>query len=533
MDIIRLIFSARRSAFLQMFALTLVSGALGIGTLSYINGHLLQNRQSDSGFLSFLLLVAAYFAAASYAQYRLAHLGQQFVCDMQTRLVKRILDSPPAQIQAIGKPKILASLASDIRSISIAFTRLPELVQGALFAAACSLYLLWLSPRLAAVAAVLLAILAAGTRFFAMRHFHSFRDMRRSEDEIQRHYETTLDGHKELTLNRTRAERFYQQEFIPQAESRRDTHIRADAYHAVLLNWSNAVMLAAVGIIFYLSERLGWADTSAAAAVSMTLLFMRGPFMSAVGAFPALLQSKVGLQALAELGLAEYRQDFDTAFRLPENWREIRLENVAYAYPAQGGDSFILQPSSLTLKRGETVFLVGGNGSGKSTLFMLLTGLYVPASGRIFVDDIEITAENRPAYRRLFAGVFTDFHLFEQLIDGMGEDAAEAQIDEWLCHLQLKGKAEIKRARILNRRLSQGQRKRLALLVAVLENRSIMVLDEWAADQDPEFRRTFYQDLLPLLKQAGYTVFAISHDDRYFNHADRVLLMRAGTLAEA
>ena len=164
---------------------------------------------------------------------------------------------------------------------------------------------------------------------------------------------------------------------------------------------------------------------------------------------------------------------------------------------------------------------------------MLLTGLYVPASGRIFVDDIEITAENRPAYRRLFAGVFTDFHLFEQLIDGMGEDAAEAQIEEWLRHLQLKGKAEIKRARILNRRLSQGQRKRLALLAAVLENRSIMVLDEWAADQDPEFRRTFYQDLLPLLKQAGYTVFAISHDDRYFNHADWVLLMRAGTLAEA
>ena len=196
-------------------------------------------------------------------------------------------------------------------------------------------------------------------------------------------YNWRKGGGSQRMIEISKRERFYQQEFIPQAESRRDTHIRADAYHAVLLNWSNAVMLAAVGIIFYLSERLGWADTSAAAAVSMTLLFMRGPFMSAVGAFPALLQSKVGLQALAELGLTEYRQDFDTAFRLPENWREIRLENVAYAYPAQGGDSFILQPSSLTLKRGETVFLVGGNGSGKSTLFMLLTGLYVPASGRI------------------------------------------------------------------------------------------------------------------------------------------------------
>ena len=199
------------------------------------------------------------------------------------------------------------------------------------------------------------------------------------------------------------------------------------------------------------------------------------------------------------------------------------------------GESQVTALNNASIRVGVSKFLaiMGPSGSGKSTLFMLLTGLYVPASGRIFVDDIEITAENRPAYRRLFAGVFTDFHLFEQLIDNMGEDAAEAQIDEWLRHLQLKGKAEIKRARILNRRLSQGQRKRLALLAAVLENRSIMVLDEWAADQDPEFRRTFYQDLLPLLKQAGYTVFAISHDDRYFNHADRVLLMRAGTLAEA
>ena len=163
---------------------------------------------------------------------------------------------------------------------------------------------------------------------------------------------------------------------------------------------------------------------------------------------------------------------------------------------------------------------------------MLLAGLYTPASGKIFVDDIEITAENRPAYRQLFASVFTDFHIFEQLVDGIGEDAAQAQIAYWLDHLQLDEKVKIEQNRILNSKLSQGQKKRLGLLAAALENRSIIILDEWAADQDPQFRRIFYEQLLPLLKQSGSTIFAISHDDKYFHHAERVISMKQGVLSE-
>jgi len=219
-------------------------------------------------------------------------------------------------------------------------------------------------------------------------------------------------------------------------------------------------------------------------------------------------------------------------FRLPENWREIRLQDVTYVYPQQGGQTFALQPINLTIKRGETLFLIGGNGSGKSTLSMLLAGLYAPASGKIFVDDTEITAENRPAYQQLFASVFTDFHIFEQLINGIGEDAAEAQIAQWLAHLQLDEKVKIEQNRILNSKLSQGQKKRLGLLTAALENRSIIILDEWAADQDPQFRRIFYEQLLPLLKQSGSTIFAISHDDKYFHHAERIISMKQGVLSE-
>ena len=200
MDLLKLIYTQHRRPFLQMLALTTLSGALGIGILSYINRYLLQGN--GGGFLPFLLLLALYFIAASYAQLQLAKIGQNFVCQMQTQLVKRIMDSHEEQIQLIGKPKILASLGSDIHSLSVAFTRLPELVQGTLFVLACFAYLLALSAKLFLITLLMMLAMIVGTHIVVQRHYHSFRQMRRIDNEIQRQYETSLNGHKELTLNR-------------------------------------------------------------------------------------------------------------------------------------------------------------------------------------------------------------------------------------------------------------------------------------------------------------------------------------------
>lgn len=533
MNIIKLVYQQHRQPFIQMLVLTLCSGALGIGTLSYINQYLLQNNEFNQGSIfQFIGLVFAYFLIASFAQMQLAKIGQNFIYQTQMQLVKRIMDSPEAQIQLTGKPKILASLDSDIRSLSFAFTRLPELVQGLLFVTACSLYLFWLSPSLFAVTASLMTLMVLGTHLVVKQHYNSFRAMRRAEDEIQQHYQTVLDGHKELTLNRYRANRLYQEEFEPQAHYRRRSHIHADTYHAIAVQWGNSIMLVCVGIVFYLATHQHWANLHDATTISMTILFMRGPLTAAISAIPAIMQSKVGLQALSELGLVDYQPTFHSEHKLPENWQTIRLENVTYHYPNQEGQHFSLQPINLTIQRGETLFLIGGNGSGKSTLSMILSGLYTPTTGKIWVDDIEITEQNRSAYQQLFASVFTDFHLFEQLMDGIGNPIAEQDIQYWLQKLQLHHKVQIKQQRILNSKLSQGQRKRLALLIAALEKRSILILDEWAADQDPQFRRLFYEQLLPLLAQQGYTILAISHDDKYFHHAQRMIAMNNGILTE-
>ncbi len=531
MNIIVLICRQHPAAFALMLLLTLLSGGLGIGILAYINHYLLGGHGREAWALGlFLLLVLLYLASATWAQIVLARIGHGFVYTMQADLVKRILDTPQARLQLIGKPRLLASLGNDIRTLSIAFARLPELVQGLLFVIACSLYLLWLSTQLFALIAGLLAAMMALSHWAVQRHYHYFAAKRRGEDILYRHYQTTLDGHKELALNRYRAERLFRHDFLPAAAQKRDDHVRADAYHVFALNWGNSVMLAIVGLVFYLALYHQWASAAEAAVISMTVLFMRAPLLSVIGSLPTLMQSRVALEVLDGFALPPTNSDFHAGEMLPPNWQTIRLQDVGYHYPEQGGRTFRLHPVNLTLHRGECVFLVGGNGSGKSTLSMLLCGLYPPSSGQIWLDNIPITEPRLDRYRQLFASVFTEFYLFDRLLDGHGDDAEAEQIDTWLARLQLSDKVRIQAGQILNPQLSQGQRKRLGLMLAALENRSLLILDEWAADQDPHFRRLFYEQLLPLLRAEGATIFAISHDDQYFHHADRILEMRDGHL---
>jgi putative ATP-binding cassette transporter len=187
-------------------------------------------------------------------------------------------------------------------------------------------------------------------------------------------------------------------------------------------------------------------------------------------------------------------------------------------------------PLDLTLRRGELVFLIGGNGSGKSTLAKLLTGLYRPQQGDLLLDGEPMS--DAPAYRQRFSAVFTDFHQFTELVGPEGEQAGPALVEAWLEDLAMRDKLAFEGQCVTNPELSQGQRKRLALLMAVAEERDLLLLDEWAADQDPQFRRVFYRDLLPRLQAMGKTVFAISHDDHYFDRADRLLEMHDGRLSE-
>lgn len=534
MDLLRVIFRHYRWHFLAVMLLSLASAGLGIGAIAFINRRLIEAVGDPSNVLpAFLGVIVALLVVTLASQLALTTLGHHFVYGLRGRLVKQILDTDVERLERLGSAELLASLSSDVRNVTIAFVRLPELVQGVVLTIGSAVYLGWLSPSLLLVTALWLVVTIAGGSWLVARVYRHLAKVRESEDRLYQDYEAVIQGCKELALNRSRARRLFEGPYTDDACAYRDHIIRADTYHLSAVNWSNIMMLGAIGVVFYLANGLGWASTAVAATYSLTLLFLRTPLIQAVGALPTLLSAQVAFDKIAALELAEPQADFAVAEPATADWQTLTLRGVSFTYT--GSDAlpgFRVGPLDLTLRRGELVFLIGGNGSGKSTLAKLLTGLYQPQEGELLLDHKPLNDALIPAYRQRFSAVFTDFHQFTDLVGPKGGQADPALVEVWLDYLAMRDKLMFEGQRVTNPELSQGQRKRLALLMAIAEERDLLLLDEWAADQDPQFRRVFYRDLLPQLKAMGKTVFAISHDDHYFDHADRLLEMHGGRLSE-
>jgi putative ATP-binding cassette transporter len=259
---------------------------------------------------------------------------------------------------------------------------------------------------------------------------------------------------------------------------------------------------------------------------------MAQPISTIMGALPSLRQSMIALKRIEQLDdtlLAERAPCGETNFtgNAPLT---LELRGVCHQYPGATEDrAFVLGPIDFTIHAGELLFIVGGNGSGKTTLAMLLLGLYPPESGAIYLNGHKVTEANVADYRQHFSAVFADFHLFEQLLE-MESDALMEKTNHYLASLEMANKVQVVDGKFSTLNLSTGQRKRLALISSYLEDRPIYLFDEWAADQDPAFKRVFYTELLPELKARGKTVIVITHDDAYFSCADRVIKLQDGAL---
>ncbi|MDH2912484.1 multidrug ABC transporter permease/ATP-binding protein [Kosakonia sp. HypNH10] len=529
MELLLLVWRQYRWPFVAVLALSLASAAMGIGLIAFINQRLIESVDLSIAVLpEFLGLLLLLMAVTLGSQLALTTLGHHFVYRLRSEFIKRLLDTPIERIEQLGSASLLAGLTSDVRNITIAFVRLPELVQGIILTVGSCLYLAMLSGKMLLITVIWMALTIWGGFMLVSRVYKHMATLRETEDKLYTDFQTVLEGRKELTLNRERAEHVFEKMYLPDAREYRHHIIRADTFHLSAVNWSNIMMLGAIGLVFWMANGLGWANTNVAATYSLTLLFLRTPLLSAVGALPTLLTAQVAFRKLKQFALAPYRPEFPRPQAFP-GWQTLELRDVTFKY--QDND-FAIGPINMTLKRGELVFLIGGNGSGKSTLAMLLTGLYQPLSGEILLDGKPMAQDKPEDYRKLFSAVFTDVWLFDELLGPEGQQADPALVAKWLEQLKMSHKLELENGKILNLKLSKGQKKRVALLLALAEERDILLLDEWAADQDPHFRRDFYQVLLPLMQQMGKTIFAISHDDHYFIHADRLLEMRSGHLSE-
>ncbi|WP_455287936.1 cyclic peptide export ABC transporter [Cupriavidus necator] len=534
------LFLSLRRRFGGLLLLALAAGTFsalaGIALIAEINRMIAAPAALEAGRIGVLLgLLAVLFGCGFGSQALLTALGHRVVYDMRLRMLKRVLDTDVERLEAIGGPTVYATLTKDIASIGMAFNRVPFVFYNGVLVLGGLLYLGWLSWQLFVLGA---AVLGAGVLLaqrWVLRMRNLMKAVRDTDDRLYAGYQGAIDGRYELALNAWRKQSFYQRDFEPAAEFARAHEVRADRFWVLSLSFTATLILGLACAIFIAGDALGIPRERITAFV-LVLMFLRMPLNDLVGTLPILMTGNVALRKIETLRLAPYTEDFalhsaNTAATPPAPGTPlITLQDVRYDYPGQGDErGFRLGPVSLTLSAGETVFIVGGNGSGKSTLMKLLAGLYQPSAGSMALGDRPVGTAELPWYRSHFATVFSNAHLFARLVGPDGRfDAAVA--NAFLKRLHMDHKVAIRDDLLSTTQLSQGQRKRLALLAAYVEARPVLLLDEWAADQDPVFRAYFYESLLPELKRSGKTIVAVSHDDRYFHVADRVIRADSGVI---
>jgi putative ATP-binding cassette transporter len=364
---------------------------------------------------------------------------------------------------------------------------------------------------------------------------------RRAEMEFSTDLRDLQDGFQHLKLHLGKTVDLFQRWLLPGLESASLARGATERRHALGISFFAVFNLLTLGLVLFIFPKVLSIDSDAVTTLLVLVMFCLSPMMSLVGFVPMLGKVEMGLGDLDELervldaeAEACERDRVATLWRGPApaspRFEGLSLRDVRFEHrDAAGATLFSISVEEFSLRRGEIVFLCGGNGAGKTTFMRVLSGLYAPQSGAVEINGQPLESFGMEAYRNIFSIVPADFHLFQRALDLR---CGAQRVRELLGAMRLADKVSVQEdGSFTPHNLSAGQRKRLALVCALLEDREVLLLDEVAADFDPDFRRHFYEDLLPRLRAEGRTILAISHDDRYFRCADRVLHMEDGGFA--
>ena len=517
-----------------------ISGIGSAGAIALINHSIGQisatQPQAPPQLLwGFLGLVTVALTTTLISQFLLAQLAQDAIYKLRLRISGWILASPLRHLEELGSSRLLATLTEDIQAISSGVFSIPTLCVNAAIVIASLAYLGWLSMWVLLGTLVFMGLSISLVQVLIDRAVRSFTAAREENDALMQHFQAITNGIKELKLHFQRREDFVQEDLQTTAATLREYRIGSQRAIALSGGVGELSFFVLLGLLVYGLPQIQTVSAELLSGYVLTISYLMRPIGNTLAILPSLTQAGVALRKIDTLGLslASRAETLARIGTIDRQFKQIDIRQATHSYQLAGQENtFTLGPIDLTLYPGELVFIVGGNGSGKSTLAKLITGLYVPDAGEILLDGILVDDRNRELYRQLFSTVFADFYLFERLL-GLGLQDLDAQAKTYLEQLQLTHKVTIENGKLSTTALSQGQRKRLALLTAYLEDRPIYLFDEWAADQDPFFREIFYQQLLPELKQRGKAVLVISHDDRYFHLADRLLKLDYGQIVDS
>jgi putative pyoverdin transport system ATP-binding/permease protein len=523
----------------KLLILTATSGIANAMNLAVINAAvdaLKTGGPSWRIFVGFGLSIALFVYSLRYILYESTRITEAAICSVRLRLADKIRRSDLLALESIGAADIHSRISRDTAAIAQAARPLFAAAQGAIMVVCIMAYIALVSP--VAMLLCLILIAAGAAKFFRDRatYDQGLQEASNQEDELFESLDGLLKGFKELRINKLKSDDVFE-EFQSTVTRVREVRSRVNFLFSNNIIFIEMFFVLLLGAVAFILPVIATSFSGTAAKIVAAILFFFGPLTNVVVMIPLLSHVNVTVENLRRLeatlddALAK-STGYEASPQVDmSSFHAIRFEGVSFTYrDPEGNATFQAGPIEGEVRRGEILFLVGGNGSGKTTFLKLFTALYWPAEGTIRVDDVAIGPANIQSYRNLFSAIFSDFHLFDKL-HGLS-DAAPERINALLRLMEISDKTAFCNGRFTNTHLSTGQRKRLALIVSYLEDKPVYVFDEVAADQDPHFRRYFYETLLPELKNTGKTVVVVSHDDRYFHVGDRVLEMDYGKLSD-
>jgi putative ATP-binding cassette transporter len=476
----------------------------------------------------FLLTCLFILAARSISQVVLSRVSMEVTSELRIRMYERIAGAPLPALESIGSAKLLAALTTDVPRVVMGARLLPDLLTNSITLVGMLSYLWYLNSDVFAF--VMGAIIFGGItyqlpmllgrRYLAKSRMHI--------DELQESIRGLIYGAKELKLDSRKRAAYFREILLASETSVVEADKTGHTIIRAAMNYGDLLSFFVIGAVCFVFVNYHSISNEQLVGVIMALLYVTGPMSILLNFVPQLAVARVSLNKVNEL-FRLIPDEIATVDPGPAPaWSSLRFEQVGYEYPSSHGEpGFTVGPVDLELNRGEVTFIVGGNGSGKSTLSKLITQHYAPSFGEIWFGAERVTPENLNAFRDDIAAVYSDYYLFDRVLGG---NRLQQQVDELLRDFAIDHKVRYADGRFSSLQLSDGQKRRLALVVAFVDDKQLYLFDEPAADQDPSFKQVFYRRVLPQLRAQNKAVVVITHDDRYFDLADRLVVMDEGRI---
>jgi putative ATP-binding cassette transporter len=480
----------------------------------------------------YTLLCLGIFTMRVSSEILLVRVSGQVAKEIRTMFYKQIALAPYETIEKIGPSKFITALNVDVPRIVGGGHALPRLLVNSLTLTGMLVFLFYLNPdifELLMWAILISVIIYQMPLVFAKSIFQRSRDV---NDNLQDGVKGLIYGAKELKLDSHKSKYYFDQVLLDSETKMVDAEIKSQTVMKVTTSFGDLITFIVIGCVSFIFLNYQAIRQDELVGVVMTLLYIGGPISMLLSMIPQLTIAAVSLKKFKDLKREVEIENASIELSVVPEWQTLKFEGVEYNYASNSNEKgFKIGPVSFAIKKGEITFIVGANGSGKSTLSKLLSLHYAPSSGDILFGDHSVTKQKLNSYRLQIGAISTDFYLFDRILADLDYDHAK-QAENYLKKLHLSDKVQLTDGEFSTLALSDGQKKRLALIVSLIEDKQLYIFDEWAADQDPIFKGIFYNKILADLKARGKAVIIISHDDRYFHVADHMLVMENGKLME-